>query len=252
MKTEAFPIYVPSKGRAGMATTVDLLEAAGLAFTIVVEPQEAEIYRAMYEGASVLELPLNDQGIAYVRQYVLENARANGFDWFWMLDDDIKMFHQIYQGRAAKTDAKTALVGSQGIFLQTPGVGIAALDYQQFAWNAKQPGVLNGYAEVCVCINVYQTRNIGYRKEATLKEDRDFVLQCLSQGIRSARVTMFAFTVPKNASNKGGLQKVYQEEGREARASKAMCELWKGICEPQLKADGRPDVKIHWELFKSV
>lgn len=43
-----FPVYVPSKGRADCATTPALLDQAGVRYRLVVEPQEAEAYRAAF------------------------------------------------------------------------------------------------------------------------------------------------------------------------------------------------------------
>jgi hypothetical protein len=85
-----------------------------------------------------------------------------------------------------------------------------------------------------------------------LKLDRDFTLQVLSLGYDTLRTFKYAFSCPKNGSNAGGLQGVYQTDGEELRNSQRMCELWGAqVCKLNIKSDGRPDVKINWGYFKS-
>ena len=41
------------------------------------------------------------------------------------------------------------------------------------------------------------------------KEDRDFCIQAISNGLKTGRLTTYAFSAPQNGSNKGGLTKKY-------------------------------------------
>lgn len=244
-------IFVPSKGRAGTSKTIENLWLAKATFTVVVEPQEAFIYRKAYPYAMFLVLPANDRGIGFVRQFILEKAREEDLSFYWMLDDDITSMFEVRDRRCIKTEFTKVLQLAQAQFMARADVGQGALEYQQFAWSATFPFKFNSYCDVAVFINVGLTRKINYRSEMDLKEDRDFTIQLLHSGLRTMRTCWLAFGAPKNGSNTGGLQKIYKQVGRELEAVKRMVEAWPTYCSPQVKKDGRQDVKINWKAFRS-
>lgn len=245
---ELWPIYVPSKGRP-KTSTCRLLRDSHVPYSVVVEPQDFESYRAEQNHSWILTLPENDKGIAFVRNFIKDSATKEGLKWYWMLDDDITNTFLIDSGKAAKTPIGAVLLTAQKVFARSSLVAQGALEYQQFAWSAKKDHAF-GYCDVAVCINVKKTQNINYRKEMELKEDRDFTLQIFASGKLAMRATHCGFAAPKNGSNAGGLRDEYQKIGREADASKRMVEAWPGICILHKKSDGRPDVKINWKAFR--
>ena len=238
------PIFIPSKSRPD-SSTARLLTEAGLSFTVVVEPQDEKKY-AQWER---VVLDRNDQGIAYVRSWIKKNA---GSSWYWMIDDDVSAFYETTNGRNKRVDAKSAIRGAESFFVQDKSVAQASLEYQQFAWSSTKPVKYGGYCDVAVCIHAGRTAFCSYRSEVALKEDRDFTLQVLASGYKTARVCAFSFAAPKNGSNQGGLQAEYATNGREAAASVRMCQLWPGICSPFTKPDGRRDVKINWRAMSKT
>lgn len=243
--TQLIPtVYVPSKGRPS-GSTAKLLAESGINFLVVVEPQEYDAYKAVV-GKRLLTLPASNQGIAYVRNWILQHHDSG---WYWMLDDDITAFFKTTNGKNTKVSAREALEGAGGFFIEDASIGQAALEYQQFAWSATRAVKHNGYCDVAVCINKDRVKMLRYRPEVNLKEDRDFTLQVLSSGMRTARVCRYSFAAPKNGSNAGGLSGEYSQTGKELAASRLMCRLWPGICTPITKRDGRQDVKINWRHF---
>lgn len=251
------PIYIPSKGRPECPTWHHFTEKAlREQVFVVVEPQDNAEYfeKLMKKKGNLVVLPENDRGIAFVRNWVLEDARRNGFDWLWMLDDDITSFNRAEGGKNHKIGGDECLRGAEEALTEHLGAVLAqgALEYAQFAWSYKggTPYRLNSYCDVAVLINVERTKELQYDPHVVLKEDRDFTLQCLAAGYLTARSSQFSFQAPKNGSNEGGLRDVYQQDGREALASQRMAEKWPGICTPQTKKDGRPDTKINWRHFK--
>jgi len=238
------PIFVPSKGRPD-SSTARLLAEAGLEFTVVVEPQD----EGRYSRWRTTPLDRDDQGIAYVRGCI---KRIAGTGWYWMLDDDISAFYETVGGRNRRVNAAQALRGAEKFFTADASVAQAALEYQQFAWSSTKPVKYVGYCDVAVCIHANRTAFCSYRPEVALKEDRDFTLQVLASGYRTARVCAYSFAAPKNGSNEGGLQAEYAKSGREASASMRMCQLWPGVCTPLNKPDGRKDVKINWRAMSKA
>jgi hypothetical protein len=212
-------------------------------FTLVVEPQEYEEYQAEFPNFPFLIIPENDKGVTYVRNQILEVARGKELKWIWMMDDDIKSFHLTENSKTIKAGPAQVIFQAEACLKSIPNLAIGAMEYQQYAWAAKKPFVKNSYCDVAAFLNIELTRPLNYRPDC--KEDRDFVLQCLALGYNSARSSWTSFSVPKNGSNKGGLQDDYLA-GKEMAWSQNMIRLWPGICEMHVKKDGRTDVKIHW------
>lgn len=246
-----FKIFVPSKGRAGKAKTIENLVKEELDFTCLVEPQELEQYQEAYPTVDFLCLKESNKGIGYVRQFILtHNREVNLAGWYWMLDDDISSLSEQQGTKNVRRPFGEVLVKAFFLFSEIPNVSQAALEYQQFSWSAKKDLAYNSYCDVCVCINVHRTQHVNYRSFCDLKEDRDFTLQILGSGYYTIRTSRFGFSAPKNGSNEGGLREVYLQSGRELEAVKRMCLLYPELITSQVKSDGRVDCKINWRYFK--
>ena len=234
------PVWVCSKNRPG-APLFALLAEHGLRCTIVVEPQDRDLYAERLPGMTRFTLAEDDRGLAYARQGALDAVRATRIGRYWMLDDDISRFYVARGGRNQPVPPGDALsLGEQAAHHY--GAGVAALEYSQFSWSAR-PGQISrdSYCDCCVLIDSGTLAD--YRQELPLKVDRDFALQVIAAGEHTVRLRDTSFQVPKNGSNKGGLHDRYAD-GIEAIASRRMQELWPGICEAKVKPNGRPDVKI--------
>ncbi len=240
-----FPIFIPSKARSEFCKTAELL--GDFPFKLVVEPQDAAAYNAKYGAERVMVLPADNKGLPYSRNSILEAARFNELENYWMIDDDLTAAYLTENKKNVKTNLLEVLARAEAVLLAVPDLAIGALEYQQYAWSVTKPVTLNSYCDVTVLINVKRTRGLRYREG--LKHDRDFVLQCLTRGFASARSSHTSFACPRNGSNKGGLFDEYAN-GKEQRSSAEMVKRWPGVCEEHIKADGRPDVKINWRLFK--
>ena len=258
MSKSSFPIYIPTKGRAASKRhTYKLFDDDQHDVILVVEPQEIEEYKKAYPLASIIELPENDKGIAFVRNFILNLSDEP----FWMLDDDISEFGMHHISNKLKKPVYEKLAADYTFekvnkLVKAAGYrfGQQALEYKMFSYMAlegKKPSFFhtNGYCDVAVWIDPARAKNaqVRYRGEVNLKEDRDFTIQLLASGIETLRHQIHCFTAPKNGSNAGGLKDVYDTDGREKRASIRMSEIWPGVCKPMIKKDGRQDVKINWQ-----
>lgn len=92
--------------------------------------------------------------------------------------------------------------------------------------------------------------NWQYRGEFNLKEDRDFVLQCIKNGNGVLRFNKYSFNVPGVGSNKGGLQEEYNNK-KDFESVKRMYKEWHPFVSV-IKKEDRIDLKIKVkELAKS-
>lgn len=237
------PIFIPSKGRPSPKTAQCFEDKSNL--IVVVEPQD----QSLYKNVQLAVLPKNDQGISYVRNWILDFARNMDLEKYWMLDDDISQFFE-YEGQKGKkiSGEQACQKAEEALTWGIPNLGQGAMEYNQFAWSQKKDVVAPGYCDVAVLMFPKKINAIRYRPELDLKEDRDFTLQILNAGMFTGRAAKIAFAAPKNGSNPGGLSGEYAKAGREREASERMIKTWPGICELNIKKDGRPDVKIHWRL----
>lgn len=238
---KVWPIYVPSKGRAGAAKLLE--KAEGL--TVFVEPQDKDVYDHHYmHKHDIRVLPEDDKGLANTRELIKTFAEKSKNRWYWIIDDDITNFYLVKNGKKFVCDIWRALEEAQKAIMQCPNVGIAALEYQQFAWANKKGFTVNSYCDCVVAINVKRAKDCHYNP-LHFKEDRDFVLQILHAGFGSIRVANACFAAPKVGSNKGGLYSEYQA-GKDLEGAKQLKKDWPHFVKIQKKTNGRWDAKINW------
>jgi hypothetical protein len=243
---EQVNVFIPSKGRPETMKTASCFTDPQFP-VVVVEPQEEAAYKKA-GWKNLLVLPKNNQGIVYVRNWILEQAIRNDLEKFWMLDDDISQFMRYEGTKGHKIKAEEALEkAAKDLIWNVPNIGQGALEYSQFSWSQKKEIVSPGYCDVAVLMFPKKLKDLRYRSELSLKEDRDFTLQVLASGMLTARAAKIGFVAPKNGSNAGGLSDEYAKSGREADASQRMIKKWPGVCSSNIKKDGRPDVKIVWK-----
>jgi hypothetical protein len=246
-----FPIFIPSKGRAKDSYLLNQLKSGVDHWFYVVEPQDFDNYCKIVHPNRLIALAFDNEGIASVRNKILEYCKKNSIPWYWMMDDDISGFYEVISKRNCKISLRDAIErAEQNIdkLSEKLTIGQAGLEYQQYSWSATKKYRINSYCDVCVAIN--SSVNAQYRAEVNLKEDRDFTLQLITSGYSTVRISDLSFSCPKNGSNDGGLKPVYQNTDRESISNRRMVELWgSDVCQVVTKKDGREDVKINWKLF---
>lgn len=248
-----FPIMIPSKGRAETATMPQLCEnlPPSSPWLLVVEPQDAKGYLERYPN-NVVVLPKNDQGLWYARNEVVSIARdlySKHFSWIWMIDDDVKGFYTVADQRCHPGSMQRVLQDAQEVFAAQPNVALAALEYQQFAWAARNTYKRNGYCDVVTALHLRRTAALRYRP--FFKEDRDFAMQVVASGLDTLRLTQLAFSCPAIGSKQGGLYNLYQDAEFLAESCRKMVAAWPpGYCQHVLKKNGMSDVRINWKRLR--
>jgi len=236
--------FIPTKGRLN-TKTYKLFQDVGIEVKHFIEPQEIEKYQVPNK-VSILK---NDKGIGYVRNFMLNYARENNYDWVLICDDDVTSFG-IYNGKTVKQDALiwfTILNKAKQLPFELIGI-----NYTQHAWHEKTSYSINKkFAEVCVLMNVSKIK-WDYRSEFNLKEDRDFALQTIKNGNGILRFNHFWFACPDVGSNIGGLQNEYKLK-RDEESAKKMCKEWNPFVTLKRKGeriDMKTDIKalaIHYK-----
>jgi hypothetical protein len=225
--------FIPTKGRVN-TKTYKLFENVGIEFKHFIEPQEIENY-IVPNKVSILQ---NDKGIAYVRNFMLEYARKNKYDWVIICDDDVTDFGEAINRKCITTSANVwNKVYEKAKLLPFE---IYGLNYRQHAWHeTKNYSINKSFVEVCVLLNIKKIK-WSYRNEFNLKEDRDFVLQSIKYGNGVVRFNKLFYNTPAVAKP-GGLYNEYKAKKDEQSAKKMFNEWYPFIT---LKKKGeRVDIK---------
>ena len=91
--------FIPSKGRPNTKTH-KLFEDAGIEVIHFLEPQDYN----RYKHKNKINIGKNDQGIGFVRSFMLNYAKQNSHKWVLMCDDDVTSFG-VYKNKTIKKDA---------------------------------------------------------------------------------------------------------------------------------------------------
>lgn len=249
-----FQVLIASKGRPDCPTAQILCQGTVPEFTILVEPGEQAAYEEKWPGRTEA-IPENGKGLAYVRQYALTEMKQKT-GWYWMLDDDIQSFHEAANWKCKTVKAQYALTKAEQQILELEAklgrIGMAGLEYQQFAWRATKDWMSPGYCDVAVAIN-RDAVGPEYDPSFSLKVDRDMTIQYAANGYAVVRLCTIAFSAPKNGSNSGGLQDEYKREKQELCEVGGMVAKWgTKICTHVVKPDGRHDCRIDWSALKGT
>lgn len=235
-------IAIPSKGRPKTKTHT-LLPLPDCKVTHFVEPQETAAY-AVAGVPNIVTLPENDQGIAYVRNFILDWAASNRVTWLWVIDDDVNGFGTAKAGKTIKGDHQV-LVDFQAKAEQYK-FPVNGINYCQYAWSySAQKGsryrVNRKTAEVCTLLYIPAV-TWRYRGRLNLKEDRDFCMQA----IKESRGILFDccswFNAPGVGTNPGGLQDLYRQKRDWESAARLHAE-WSPFAE-MIHKSGRHDCRL--------
>lgn len=206
-----YPVYIISKGRHDKTLTADNFEAAGVDYLIAVEPQEYEQYCAKLGANRVLKLPFSNLGLGSypARNYCWEHAKANGYKYHWLFDDNIQAFWKWIDGkRKVIKEINNGLIYVES-FIKKNNITIGAFEEPNFVVKPpKKPFKINCHAYSAMLIKC----DIPYRWRLKYNEDVDLCLQVLHNGGSTASCVYYMADKVSTANKmKGGNQtELYQ------------------------------------------
>lgn len=227
-----YPVYVPSKGRAGKQHTATTLVDSEVPHYVVVEPQDQRKYEAALGRDRVLVLPENDRGLVYSRNWIRDHSVEAGADRHWQLDDDLHRFARLYRGWKLPCDASVALAVVEDFVDRYENVGLASFNSQFFLPDfgaiamSKKPFFLN-----MRCYGFFLFLNrlpLRWRYESN--EDTDMTLQVLAHGYCTILFNAFSVFTPGTMVAAGGQTEFYRADGR-LRMARDLERVWPGVVE---------------------
>jgi len=210
-----YPIYVISKGRWESRLTVKYLQSMGVYFEVVVEPQEYEQYAAVIPKNQIRVLPFSNlgQGSIPARNWVWENAIANGFERHWILDDNIQGFYRLHNNRKALVGDGTMFRAAEVFTDRYTNIALSGFNYEFFAPRRDElpPYYLNTRIYSCILIR----NDLPYRWRGRYNEDTDLSIRALKDGHCTVLFNTFLCKKVTTMKMKGGnTDELYKGNGR--------------------------------------
>lgn len=260
-----FPLYIPTKGRAEFMVTSRALSAMKVPHYLVVEPQEVDIYRASVKGmglaATVLPLDMTykeryevcdghgltkSTGPGPARNFAWEHSIAEGHDWHWVMDDNIKGFYRLNRNLKVPTLAPTFWNAMEDFALRYKNVAMAGPNYFMFASRKSKmpPFVVNTRIYSCNLIR----NDVPYRWRGRYNEDTILSLDMLKAGW--CTIQFNAFLQEKMETQKlpgGNTDEFYLKEGKKRGGAKYSDTGT--VAKSQMLCEVHPDVsKMVWKF----
>ncbi len=244
-----FPVFILTKGRAEIATTPSVLEADNVPYALVVEPQEAEVYRLNYPRAEIVVLPKDNQGLAYACYWLVEYVRSNSLTWFWRMDDNLGKFGETRCRRVCNMPAGAILSRAELATEWSNRLGLVGLQYTQYAWAARKQYTINRMAAACYLQNA--ASGIQYDLGLPAKQDVDLTLRHVTQGWYTLIWQTLSMSKPTIASwTRGGQCEMYNKR-KDWDDARRLRVLWPQYVKLVMKR-GRLDVKIDWAKIDAL
>ena len=221
------PIYVVSRGRSDRCITSRELTRRGLPHFVVVEADEADLYRSsLAQVATVLVLdpafqrayePCDDLadskslGPGPARNFAWEHALALGAAWHWVMDDNIDGFYRLNRNLKVPADG-SVLAAMEAFADRYENVSMAGPAYHGFTHQREQrpPVFLNTRIYSCNLIR----NDLPYRWRGRYNEDTDLSLRMLKDGWVTVQFNAFLQRKRATQQMKGGnTEAFYTKEG---------------------------------------
>lgn len=241
-----YPIYVVSKGRAKSRLTSKALEYMNVPYRMIIESEEYNEYAEVIDESKLLILPQHYKdeydtfwsitdgktGPGPARNFAWEHSITEGYDWHWVMDDNLDAFHRMNRNIKAEVNSGTIFKCMEDFTLRYENVAISGPNYYSFCKTTEKqnPYKLNTRIYSCLFIR----NDIPYRWRGRYNEDTDLSLRVLKDGWCTIQFNAFLQGKVTTQRMKGGnTDEFYALEGTKNKS--------------QMLVDMHPDdAKVVW------
>jgi len=238
-----FPVYIVSKNRWESLLTSRVLEYPKVPYHIVVETQEYLQYAKGVSPGKILVLPQkyideydtfwpkaddNRVGPGAARNFVWQHSIDRGFDWHWVMDDNLDSFYRLNRNVKARVDSGTIFKCMEDYVLRYNNVAIAGPNYAGFckATDAVPATVFNTRIYSCLLIR----NDIPYRWRGRYNEDTDLSLRALKDGWCTVQFNAFLQGKVTTQRMQGGNTKEFYKPDGTILKSKILEDMHPDVC----------------------
>lgn len=243
-----FPIYIISRGRWDSRYTVKALDWMNCDYKVIVEEEEYDNYHRYIDENKLLILPEKyikeydtcdnyptqlenpeyPAGAGAARNFAWEHSIETGYDWHWVLDDNIDRFLRLNKNTYYRVKSPVFFKWMEDFVLKYKNIAVAGPHYYMFVpvRSKSVPFQLNSRVYSCLLIR----NDIPYRWRSRYNDDTDFNLRVLKDGWCTIVFRAFVQNKATTMTVKGGLYELYKKKGR-LIASKTIAKLHPDVCE---------------------
>lgn len=245
-----YPVYVISKGRADSRLTVKALDAIGVPFRIVVEPQEFAEYAAVIPEQKILTLPFSNLGHGSIpaRNWVWEHAVSEGAERHWILDDNIEGFYRLADNLKTPVSSGAIFRSAEDFTDRYENVALSGFNYFMFA--KRKDGTIPAFqmnTRIYSCILI--RNDLPFRWRGRYNEDTDLSLRILKAGYCTVLFNAFLAGKTQTMTMKGGnTDELYVDDGR-LKMAESLREQHPDVVKITTKW-GRPQHHVDYKPFR--
>ncbi len=222
-----FPVFIPSKSRAGITYTTRALDRIGVPYRLIVEEPQIEDYLRFFPRERLIVLDpeyqrqydtFDDLGLSKsvgpgaARNFAWDRSIEEGFEWHWVMDDNIQTFFRLHENTIIQVGDGAIFHAMESWALRYTNVGMVGPQYDMFApaRSKLKPLILNTRIYSCNLIR----NDVGMRWRGRYNEDTDLSLRMLKAGWATAQFNTFLQRKTTTQQLRGGnTEAFYAGEG---------------------------------------
>ena len=221
-----YPIYIVSKGRYKRNPTSRALTEMNVDYYMIVEAQEYNDYCKLIDSSKLLILPKKYQkeydtfwkmsdgktGVGAARNFAWQHSIDNGYNWHWVMDDNIEAFERYNNNLKVKCTDGSIFCACEDFVNRYKNIGQAGLQYSYFmpTCDNRPPYKLNTRIYSCLL----QNNNVKHRWRGRYNEDTDLSIRILKDGYVTVQFNAFLQAKRATQTLKGGnTDEFYADEG---------------------------------------
>lgn len=227
MPNPRYPIFIPSKSRAEIATTPRFLDSIGVPYRLIIEDEQYKSYKKYFSTHKLIVLDSEYQknydtfdelgeilpkGPGPARNFAWDLSIKEKHDWHWVMDDNISLFARFHKNQRVPVGDGTSFYAMEDFVLRYENIGMAGPDYWMFTPSRAKlpPYLLNTRIYSCNLIR----NDLPYRWRGRYNEDTDLSLRLLKDGFTTVQFYAFLqYKLTTQTLNGGNTEAFYSEYG---------------------------------------
>ena len=227
MPNPKYPIFIVSKGRWESRLTSKTLEYMKVPYYIVIEEQEYKQYSQVIDKKKILVLDkkyqeeydtfddlgnMKSKGPGAARNFSWDYAINLGFDYHWVMDDNINLFYRFNKNKLIPVADGTILKCMEDFVERYENLYMAGPNYFMFIARKQKypPFYFNTRIYSCNFIK----NDIPYRWRGRYNEDTDLSLRILKDGFCTIQFNAFIQNkITTQVIGGGNTAEFYSKEG---------------------------------------
>ena len=237
------------------------LESMRVPYYVIVDQDQYEQYRSVIPERNILVQPEKYSkeydtfwkdgdprtGPGPARNFAWEHSISQGYDWHWVMDDNIQIFCRLNNNIKIPVASGTILKCMEDFTLRYENVAISGPNYFMFANAAVEYPAFSINTRIYSCLFI--RNDIPYRWRGRYNEDTDLCLRALKDDWCTIQFNAFLqLKTPTQQMKGGNTESFYGKEGTYNK-SKMLAEMHPDVAKQTWKF-GRDHHVVDYSGFK--